>query len=308
MLRSLLLYLAARPGLGRALERLPGGRRLVRRFVPGSGLDEAIEAVATLNDRGLGAAITYLGENVATADDARRAAQVYVDVLDAVKRRSLDATPSLKLTHLGLDLGLDLCLDNLSRILERSHERDTLVWIDMESSAYTQRTLDLYASLRRRFSRVGCVIQAYLRRSAADVERLVQLGATVRLCKGAYREPRSIALPSKRDVDANYSRLLDRLLAPDAVARGVYPGFATHDQRLVARVAEVARSRRLDPAGFEIQMLYGIRPDVHGSIRAQGLRLRVLIPFGEDWYGYFVRRLAERPANLAFLVRNLARA
>ncbi len=307
MLRSLLLYLSARRRLGESMERLPVARRIVRRFVPGTTVEAALEAVAALNARGLAAAITYLGENVVTPDDARRAADVYVAVLDAVAGRVLDATPSLKLTHLGFDLSRDLCLANLRRVLARGQASGSVVWIDMESSAYTDRTLDIYAHVRREYSGAACVIQAYLRRSAADLERLIDLGATVRLCKGAYREPPSIAFPTRREVDQSYARLLDRLLAPDAIARGVYPGFATHDEQLIRRVRDAARARGLSPDRFEIQMLYGIRHDLHATIRAWGLRLRVLVPFGEAWYGYFVRRLAERPANLLFLVRQLLR-
>jgi proline dehydrogenase len=308
MLRSLLLFLAARHRLGDWMERLPVGRRLVRRFVPGSTAAEALQAMAQLNARGLAAAVTYLGENVLTADDARHAAEVYIDLLDAIKRRSLDVTPSLKLTHLGLDLSRELCLDNLRRVLDRGRDGGTLVWIDMESSAYTDRTLDMYAALRREYPGVGCVIQAYLHRSTVDVERLIELGASVRLCKGAYREPPAVAFATKREVDLSYARLAERLLSPEATARGVYPGFATHDQRLVRHVRDVSRSRGIDPECFEIQMLCGIRPDVHGEIQASGLRLRVLVPFGEAWYGYFVRRLAERPANVLFLLGSLVRA
>jgi proline dehydrogenase len=303
MLRALLLYLAARRRLGEAMERLPVARRIVRRFVPGTTVEAALDAAGHLNARGLAAAITYLGENVVTPDDARRAADAYVGVLDAVARRALDATPSLKLTHLGLDLSRDLCLANLRRVLARGQATGTVVWMDMESSAYTDRTLDIYADVRREYSRAACVVQAYLRRSAADVGRLVDLGATVRLCKGAYREPASIAFTSRRDVAQSYARLMDRLLAPDAIARGVYPGFATHDERLIQRVRDVARDRAIGPERFEIQMLYGIRHDLHETIRRWGLRLRVLVPFGEAWYGYFVRRLAERPSNLLFLLR-----
>jgi len=178
----------------------------------------------------------------------------------------------------------------------------------MESSAYTDRTLDLYATVQRTYPNAACVVQSYLRRTAADVERLIERGAAVRLCKGAYREPPAIAFPAKRDVDTSYARLADRLLAPDARARGVYPAFATHDERLIRRVRALARERGVARDGFEIQMLYGIRSDLHAPLAAEGVALRVLVSYGKDWYGYFMRRLAERPANLLFFLRHLSRA
>lgn len=307
MLRPLLLRLSERRGVGRALDRFRLTRRLVRRFVAGTGADEAFAVIERVNSAGLLAAVTYLGENVRTPAEARAAADVYVALLDEIKRRNLACVPSLKLTHMGLDLSESLCLDNTRRIVERAQAAGATVWIDMESTAYTERTLALYARLARDFRRVACVIQAYLRRSEADVERLIGLGATVRLCKGAYHEPAALAFPTKRAVDANYARLMDRLLSPEAIGRGVYPAFATHDERLILRAWDQARTRGIPPDRFEIQMLYGIRGDLHAPIRREGLRLRLLVPFGEEWYGYFVRRLAERPANLVFLLKNLMR-
>jgi proline dehydrogenase len=306
-LRALLLALSTRPQIGAWMERLPATRRFVRRFVAGTTTEEALAVVADLNARDLWGAVTYLGENVATPAEAEQAAAVYVHLLEEIKRRRLVALPSLKLTHLGLDLGEAVCAGNLTRVLEQGRATGGRVWIDMESSAYTDRTLDLYARLRPRSEHLGCVLQAYLRRTPTDVERLIPLGAMVRLCKGAYREPPTVAFPDKRDVDRAYAQLAERLLAPDALAGGVYTGFATHDERLIAHVRRRARERGIGADRFEIQMLYGIRPDLPGALRAQGLAVRVLVPYGEDWYGYFMRRLAERPANLLFLLRNLRR-
>jgi len=289
------------------MDRLPAARRFVRRFVAGPALEDALGVAARLNAAGVDAAITHLGENVATTDDAARAADAYLEVLAEIGRRRLRAVPSLKLTHLGLDLGDAVCRENLERVAARGLATRTLVWVDMESSAYTDRTLELYRRLHPTYSNLACVVQSYLRRTAQDVERLIEIGATVRLCKGAYREPPAIAFPDKRDVDASYARLLDRLLSADALARGVYPAFATHDERLIARAREKARAGGVTADRYEIQMLYGIRHDLHATLGAAGSRLRVLIPYGEDWYGYFVRRLAERPANLAFLFRQLLR-
>ncbi len=305
--RALLLALSTRPRLGQWMDRLPITRRFVRRFVAGSGADEALAVIGDLNARGLMAAVTYLGENVRTAADAAHATDMYLGLLDEIKRRNLTALPSVKLTHLGLDLGEAVCVANLTRVLERGRAVGTRVWIDMEGSAYTERTLELYARLRPAHPHAACVVQAYLRRTPADVERLVALGAGVRLCKGAYREASAIAYLDKAAVDRAYDGLIDRLLAPDALARGVYPGFATHDERRLARVRKRAAELRVTRERFEIQMLYGIRAELHATLAARGLAVRVLVPFGEDWYGYFMRRLAERPANLIFLLRNLAR-
>jgi proline dehydrogenase len=290
------------------MDRLPAARRFVRRFVAGTRAEDALEVIGRLNGAGLLAAVTYLGENVSAPADAAHAADTYVALLDEIERRGLRAVPSLKLTHLGLDLDRALCVRNLTRVVERGARSGTLVWVDMESSAYTDRTLDLYAELRPRHANLACVVQAYLRRTPGDVERLVDLGATVRLCKGAYREPPSLAHPDKRAVDRSYGALIDRLLAPDARARRVYPAFATHDERLIRHAARRAREWAVPPDRFEIQLLYGIRADLHAALRTEGLAVRVLVPFGEDWYGYFMRRLAERPANLAFFLRHLARA
>jgi len=289
------------------MARLPAARRFVRRFVAGERAEDTLQVIARLNAQGLLCAVTYLGENVATPADAAHAARAYVELLDEIERRSLSAVPSLKLTHLGLDLGEAVCRANLEAVLARGRASSTLVWIDMESSAYTDRTLDLYARVRPSFPNAACVVQAYLRRTAKDVDRLIELGATVRLCKGAYREPPELAFPDKHEVDANYARLMDRLFAADAQARGVYVGFATHDERLIARARDTARAKGIARERFEIQMLYGIRSDLHARIAADGLRLRVLVPYGEDWYGYFMRRLAERPANLVFFLRHAFR-
>lgn len=303
MMRALLLALSSRPALGRALERTPLARRLVRRFVAGTRLADGLDVVRRLNAQGLDTALTYLGENVRSVAAARAAADVYVEALDAIARDGLRCTPSLKLTQLGLDLGDEVCVAHMRRILDRARAAGILVWIDMEQSAYTERTLAIWERLRRDFPRVGCVIQAYLRRSESDIRRLAALGATVRLCKGAYLESPALAFQSRPEVDKNYARLMGRLLAPESLGRGTYPAFATHDEGMHALAARDGAPREK----FELQMLYGIRDDLAAGLGARGLRLRVLVPFGEDWYRYFMRRLAERPANLVFLLRNLAR-
>jgi proline dehydrogenase len=306
--RALLLALSQRPKIGAAMDRLPLTRRFVRRFVAGKTADDAFPVIGDLEAHGLMTAVTYLGENVVTPAGAEQATRVYLDLLDRIERARLRCLPSLKLTHLGLDLGEELCLANLTRLLERGAAPGIRIWIDMESSAYTDRTLDIYTKVRPRHPNAAIVVQSYLRRTPADVERLIGLGATVRLCKGAYQEPPTIAYPDKKDVDAAYVQLVDRLLADDARAAGVYPGFATHDERMQQHAIATARSMGVPATAWEIQMLFGIRPDLHPVLARAGVPLRVLVPYGEDWYGYFMRRLAERPANLIFLLRNVVRS
>jgi proline dehydrogenase len=308
LLRDALLALSERRAIGDALDRLGATRRLVRRFVAGTTADDALAVVERLNRLGLKGAVTYLGEHVRSASDATAATQVYLDVLAALEARGLDAVPSLKLTQLGLDVSVEVCRANVTRVLERGLATNRLVWIDMESSAYTDRTLDVYAALRPRFPNAACVVQSALRRTPADVERLIALGATVRLCKGAYLEPPAVAYPDKVDVDRAYARLATRLLRARADGHGVYPAFATHDDRLHGHVRERARALGVPSTGFEVQMLLGIRPELHARLAGDDLTVRVLVPYGGDWYGYFMRRLAERPANVVFLLRNLARS
>jgi len=308
VLRSLLLRLSTKPAIGQALDRIPASRRVVRRFVAGEAIGDALAVLTRLNGEGYDSAVTYLGENVTTAKAARAAADTYCTLLEEIHRLGLRTTPSLKLTHLGLDVGEDVALENVERVLDRAG--DTVVWFDMEGSAYTDRTLAFYDRVRRRRPNVACVVQAYLYRTEGDLARLVAGPGhplRVRLCKGAYHEPPTIAYPRKADVDRQYARLAGLLLSPVARAAGVYPGFATHDDVLVRVLLEKTRELGVPADRFEFQMLYGIRGDLHARLRAAGARLRVLVPFGEDWYGYFVRRLAERPANLLFLAKNLLR-
>lgn len=307
MIRRLLLYLSTRPALGRHLTRFAFTRPVVRRFVAGETVEEGLAAVEGLTRRGLLAAITYLGENVTTPKEARAAAETYLYLLDEIHRRRLPCVPSVKLTHLGLDLGTALCVENLERLLDLARAHGNLVWIDMEGSAYTDRTLALYRDLRGRYDNVACVIQAYLYRSERDLEDLIARAATVRLCKGAYREPPGLAFPRRAQVDANYDRLMTRLLSREAIAAGVYPGLATHDERLIELGLARAREQAIPPERYEFQMLHGIRPDLQASLPDRGARLRVLVSFGEEWYPFFVRRLAERPANLLFFLRHLVR-
>lgn len=304
MLRALLLWLSARPGMGRLLLRAPASRRLVRRFVAGDTLAEVLEVLAHLESQGFLTAVTCLGEHVNRLEAAREATHIYLQLLDQLRARGLGSTPSVKLTQLGLELGA-VARDHLEAILTRAG--DTVVWVDMEGSAYTEPTLALYRALRVRWKNVACVLQAYLRRTEADLRSLVGAGLVIRLCKGAYREPPTVAYRRRAEVDRQYARLAGMLLSPETLALGVYPAFATHDERLIDLVLDRAAALGVGRAQFEVQMLYGVRAELQARLRREGVRVRVLVPFGRDWYAYLVRRLAERPANLLFVARQLVR-
>jgi len=304
-LRGLLLWLSNRPANGQRLDCLPLSRRVVRRFVAGETVDDAVAALSRLDGTGLLSAVTYLGENVATPKAAAAAADTYCRLLEQIHARRLPTTPSVKLTHLGLDLGEEIARENVERVMERA--RGTVVWLDMEDTRYTDRTLAVYRRLRARWRSVGCVVQACLYRTEADLRALIPQGVTVRLCKGAYREPGDRAFSRRADIDRNYARLAGMLLSKEARRAGAYPAFATHDDRLIRVIGARAHELGLPADGFEFQMLHGIRGELHRTLAADGLRLRVLVPFGEDWYGYFMRRLAERPANLRLFLESLVR-
>lgn len=296
MLKGALLYLADQPSLYRLIMRHGLLRGFARRFVAGEELEDAIAAIRALNARGIRATLDHLGESVRRAEEAVAAAQAYVEALDAIAAAGVESTVSLKLTQLGLDVSESLCRANLTRVVERAKRHGNFVRIDMESSAYTQRTLDLFKQLWASGHRnVGVVIQAYLYRSASDVDELIRLGARVRLCKGAYAEPPTVAFPRKGDVDANFARLMERLLS-----EGNYPAIATHDERLIRRAIDFARAQGIAPGRFEFQLLYGIRGDLQERLASEGYHVRVYVPYGQQWYPYLVRRLAERPANLLF--------
>ncbi len=308
MLRALLLYLSSARWARNLVTRWGVARRVARRFVAGESLQDAPAVVKSLNRRGITATIDVLGESVTDADMARRAVAAYFDLLALICDHSLQASVSLKLTQLGLDVDPGLCRDHLRQILTRARECGLQVTIDMESSAYTQRTLDLFRALRAEdgFDNVLTVIQSYLYRSDADIAALTAEGASIRLCKGAYREPASVAYPNKRDVDAAYLRQMKVLLEAAKAGRG-YPGIATHDTALIAAARAHAQAQDIPPGCYEFQMLYGIRSDLQAELAAAGYGMRVYVPVGTEWYPYFMRRLAERPANLWFFVSNFFR-
>ncbi len=302
MLRALLLAASRRRWLGDRLETSALGNRLIGRFVAGRTVAEGVEAAARLASEGMLATLDHLGENVTSPAEARASAEAYLAALDAIERRALRATVSIKLTQFGLDLSPEICRENVRAVVDRARAAGTVVEIDMESSAYTDRTLALVREMHAASGNVRAVIQAYLYRSRADIERLSSEGVPVRLCKGAYREPPETAFPARRDVNANYMALARLLLD-----RGPDPAFATHDEPLMTEAIAEARRRGVARDRFEIQMLYGIRARLQRKLAAEGFRVRLYVPFGAAWYPYFMRRLAERPANLGFVLRSLVR-
>jgi proline dehydrogenase len=301
MLRGTLLYLSEQS----ALKRVFGGplaKPLVSRFVAGETLSEAIDAARKLNAAGMTATLDYLGESVSTAAEAGVAAMQYVAILHGIERAGVQCNASLKLTQMGLDVDRALCARNVERIVAQAGQFGNFIRIDMEGSDYTQVTLDIFKDLFARHNNVGVVIQSYLYRSEADIGELNELGARVRLCKGAYNEPANVAFPDKADVDKNYVALMQMLLS-----EGNYPGIATHDEKMIAATRDYAARHGIGPERFEFQMLYGIRRDLQEQIVRDGYRLRIYVPYGEEWYPYMMRRMAERPANILFVLRGATR-
>jgi proline dehydrogenase len=302
MLRTLLLALAKRPQLGRWATSHGVTRRLAQRFGPGEDISHAVEAARRVNSAGMLASLDHLGENVQSREDSERARQDYMDVLDQVAAQHLDANISLKLTQIGLDLGDEFCAEQLRLVTQRAAALGNFVRVDMEGSAYTDRTILLVKRAHAETRAVGTVIQAYLYRSEKDIEDLLGAGCSLRLVKGAYKEPPEIAFPRRKQVEANFVKLMQVLLQS-----GVYHGIATHDPRMIEATKRFAAQNGIGKDRFEFQMLYGIRTDLQNSLAREGYRMRVYIPFGRDWFPYFMRRLAERPANLVFFLKNLFR-
>jgi proline dehydrogenase len=303
MLRSILLKLSESKAFAHWVTSNASTRRMSHRFVAGETLDEALQAARVCNDAGLFATLDYLGENVASTDDAQKARDAYLEIFDRIAQEKLSANVSCKLTQLGLDLSVEFCEGLVLSIAERAAAYDSFLRIDMESSVYTQRTVELVKRVRSQTPAVGTVIQSYLYRSESDVQDLLSYGCRIRLCKDAYKESNDVAFPAKNDVDANYVKLV-RLLLPS----GFYHGIATHDPRMIAETIRCAADAKISKDDFEFQMLYGVRVDLQRRLVRDGYRVRVYIPYGQDWFPYFMRRLAERPANLGFFLRNFLRS
>jgi proline dehydrogenase len=315
MLRSIILYLSGARWARSAISRIGVARRTAGRFVAGERPEDAITAIRALNARKIKATLDHLGESVTTEAEARRAADDYVDVLDRISASQVCANVSIKLTQMGLDLGEAFCIANARRIVEQAQAAGNFVRIDMEGSAHTEATLRVFRELRAAFDNVGIVLQSYLYRTDDDLRDVLAAGARVRLCKGAYKEPPDVAYPRKADVDAAYLRqakaLLEHTLTlprPDRNGRWPpVPALATHDERLIEAARAHAQALGLGPECYEFQMLHGIRRDLQDRLAAQGYGVRVYVPYGTEWYPYFMRRLAERPANVWFFLSNLVK-
>ncbi|HLI34894.1 MAG TPA: proline dehydrogenase family protein [Terriglobia bacterium] len=304
IMRSVLLACSQSRWLREQAPRHIFMRRAVTRFMPGESAEDALAAAAELRKKSIGSILTHLGENVSDPAEAERVTQHYLEVLDRIAAMNLDAELSVKLTQLGLDLDHELCYSNLERIIQRVDEKG-VVWIDMEASNYVDVTLEIYRRARQSYPKVGVCLQAYLYRTARDLESLIAMGPAIRLVKGAYREPPDRAFRRKRDVDESYFSLCKTLLSPEARAAGVRAAFATHDRRLIRRIIEFVDSNHIGKNDLEFQMLYGIQRAEQARLVREGWRERVLISYGSYWFPWFMRRLAERPANVFFLLRNL---
>jgi proline dehydrogenase len=305
MLRAFFIALSENRPLRHFAEQTRAGQRMSSRFVAGNSVEDALRATQETNALGMSVSVDNLGENVTNADEANLSAELYHQMLDAIAARGLNANVSLKLTHMGLDVNEKLAFDITTGLVQKAAKINNFVRVDMEGSPYTQKTLDFVHGLHSQNGNkghVGAVIQAYLKRSEADIEKLCAAGIRIRLCKGAYKESPEIAFQDKADVNANYVRLMKILLKS-----GVYHGIATHDERMIEATKTFAKKEGIPPSAFEFQMLYGIRRDLQQQIVREGYNMRVYIPFGTEWYPYFMRRLAERPANAMFVMKNLFR-
>jgi len=302
MLRAVFLWLSEQPRIFRFVRKNRLARKLASRFVAGETIDEAMATVRDLNASNLSASLDLLGESVLHAEEEQRACRTYLELLERIHSARANANVSVKLTQMGLDIDEQLCVGNMRAIIGKAKQYDSFVRIDMEQSSYTARTVQLFSDVfyPEFGNAAGVVLQSYLRRTAADVEAMIALGARVRLCKGAYKEAEDVAFPQKSDVDDNYIACMERLLE-----RGNYPGIATHDVKIIDHAKAFTKKKGISAERFEFQMLYGVRRDLQYRLRREGYNMRVYVPFGTHWYPYLMRRLAERPANIAFITANI---
>lgn len=298
--KSALLYISRSEGFKNLLTRFQSFNNVTRRFVAGEETKDAVEAIQHLNKKRISASFDHLGESISSEAATRDEVAEYVRVLDSINENGLDSNVSVKLTQIGLDIDEKLTYENARSIVEAAARYRNFVRIDMEDSPRTDGTIEIFKRLKSEYNNVGIVIQAYLYRSEKDIEDLLKAGSRIRLCKGAYMEPESVAFPKKTDVDANYVKLMKILLTS-----GLYHGIATHDENMIAATRDFARERGIAPDQFEFQMLYGVRRDLQDKLVSEGYRMRVYVPYGKYWYPYFMRRLAERPANVWFVLKNM---
>ena len=301
-MRTFFLFLSRQKHLRKWMETSGWARRFSARFVAGDNLPDALATCQRINEEGIAVTLDHLGENVTSLEEAAASRDAYMRALCEIGKLNINGNVSLKLTQFGMDLSLDACRANVEALVRQAATQGNFVRVDMESSEYTSRTLDLVVDLHERYQATGTVIQAYLHRSRQDVEMLCARGIRVRLCKGAYLEPPAVAFQNKADVDRNFVDLANLLLES-----GVYPAIATHDEKIIEQTKRFVESRKIARDSFEFQMLYGIRRDIQKRLVNEGYRLRLYVPYGQAWYPYFMRRLAERPANVFFVARNLLR-
>lgn len=305
MMRPLFIYLSRQRWQRTVISKSAFVGRAKSRFVAAETTQDTIEAIRQLNRQNILATLDHLGEDVNTEAEARQARDEYMRALELIRTSGVSSNVSLKLTQFGLDVSEELVRELVASVVEKAAEVGVLVRIDMEGSPHTERTLAVYRDMRRRYSNVGIVLQAYLYRTEEDIQQLGQDGiATVRLCKGAYREPASMAFPRKADVDANMIKLMQIMLGDEARAKGAHLAMATHDVKMIEATVKFAAEHGVPKDAFEFQMLYGIRRDLHQQLAAAGYKMRVYVPYGAEWYPYFMRRLAERPANVWFVLSN----
>lgn len=300
ILRNILLYLASKKNLANKIMRLKIFKNMANRFIAGETREDAIRITKKLNAENIAVTFDHLGENTFTKEQSESAAEEYIILLEEINKNNINANISIKLTQMGLDIDSKICYQNVEKILKKAAELSNFVRIDMESSNYTDLTLEVFKNLRKRYENVGIVIQAYLYRSAKDIDEILQLNGSIRLCKGAYNEPSTIAFKRKKDTDKNYLLLMKKLLFDSQ-----YHAIATHDEKIIRAAIEYVREFDLPKEKFEFQMLYGIRTNRQLELTKEGYRMRVYLPYGTEWYPYFMRRLGERPANLFFFIKHL---
>jgi len=300
--RSTLIWLSRQEGLKDFATSFKIFKKLTTRFVAGETIDEAVKFIREINAEGASATFDHLNESVGSASEAEAEVLEYLNILSKIDDAGINSNVSIKLTQFGLGLDSELAYKNARKVVEEAHRRDNFVRVDMEDSSVTQITIDIFKRLRAEFglNDVGIVLQSYLRRTYSDAEQLVKLPARIRICKGAYNEPPEVAFPDKKDVDANYVRVVQLLLSS-----GIYHGVATHDPKMIEATIDFAKREGIGKDKFEFQMLYGIRRDLQRQLARDGYNIRIYVPYGKHWYPYFMRRLAERPANVWFVMKNL---